>query len=147
MPPFADPANGTLSTKLTAESMTLLKNEGGLLPLTKGQGTIAVIGPHADTVMTYFPGYTFPGALAMFEAMAAARASAQDESGMAGLTDRDTMMSPDVIAAIMAEMRPVMEAGGTEPYVRQQYGSETVLDAVRRVAGKGTLCCTPQAAG
>jgi beta-xylosidase len=137
MPAFVDPANGTLSKKLTAESMTLLKNEGGVLPLTKGQGTIAVIGPHADTVMTYFPGYTFPGALAMFEAMAAARSAAEDETGMAGVTDEGSMLGPEVMAAVMAEMQPVFTAGGTEPYVRQQYGCETVLDAVRRVAGEG----------
>lgn len=136
-PAFADPANGALSKKLTAESMTLLKNEGGLLPLTKGQGTIAVIGPHADTVMTYFPGYTFPGALAMFEAMAAARSAAEDETGMAGVTDEGSILGPEVMAAVMAEMQPVFAAGGTEPYVRQQYGSETVLDAVRRAAGEG----------
>ncbi|MGC9521891.1 MAG: glycoside hydrolase family 3 N-terminal domain-containing protein [Anaerolineae bacterium] len=137
--PFVDPENRALSKRLAAESMTLLKNDGGILPLTKGQGTIAVIGPHADTVMTYFPGYTFPGALAMFEAMAAAHSSGEDEAGMAGLTDEGSMMGPEVMGTVMAEMAPVMAAGGNELYVRQQYGSETVLDAVRRVAGEGAV--------
>ncbi|MGC9467238.1 MAG: glycoside hydrolase family 3 protein, partial [Anaerolineae bacterium] len=137
MPPFVDPANGALSKKLAAESMTLLKNEDELLPLTKGQGTLAVIGPHADTVMTYFPGYTFPGALAMFEAMAGAHAAERDEAGMAGLTDEGAMMGAEAMEAVMAEMAPVMAAGGIEPYVRQQHGSETVLEAVGRVAGAG----------
>ena len=138
MPAFKDPANRALSTKLAAESMTLLKNEGGLLPLKKGQGTIAVVGPHANTVLAYFPGYTFPGFLSVFEAMAEARSSAPDEGGMAGfIADESLMPDPEAMRAMRAEMRPVREAGGAEGYVRQQYGSETVLDAVQRVAGEG----------
>ncbi|NIM50728.1 MAG: beta-glucosidase [Gemmatimonadales bacterium] len=142
LPAFVDPANGALSQKLAAESMTLLKNDGGLLPLAKGRGTIAVIGPHADTVMTYFPGYTFPGALAMFETMA--RAAGEGESGMAGL---EAMMSPEAMGTIMREMMPVMSAGGVEPYVRRQYGSETVADAVRRVAGDGATVLSAPGCG
>jgi beta-glucosidase len=144
MPAFVDPANEALSRKLAAESMTLLKNDGRLLPLAKGKGTIAVIGPHADTVMTYFPAYTFPGVLAMFETMATATSAGQDEPGMAGL---DSMMSPEVMTTFTAEMRPVMSAGGVEPYVRQQYGSETVLEAVRRVAGEGATVLSAPGCG
>jgi beta-xylosidase len=132
--PYKDPANVALSRKLAAESMTLLKNDGGLLPLRKGSRTIAVIGPHADTVMTYFPGYTFPGALAMFAAMSTQRS---DDTAMAGVTDEESILGPEIIAAIMAEMRPVIEAGGPEAYVKRTYGSETVREAVARVAGKG----------
>ncbi|NLO82417.1 MAG: glycoside hydrolase family 3 protein [Clostridiales bacterium] len=37
-----------LALEMARESMVLLKNEGGLLPLAKDLGTIAVIGPNAD---------------------------------------------------------------------------------------------------
>ncbi|UCG84839.1 MAG: glycoside hydrolase family 3 C-terminal domain-containing protein, partial [Gemmatimonadota bacterium] len=142
LPPFVDPANKTLSQKLAAESMTLLKNEGDMLPLAKGQGTIAVIGPHAETVMTYFPGYTYPGGLAMFEAMV--QAASEGGPGTPGLED---MISPEAMGTMMREMMPVMEAGGVEPYVRQQYGSETVVDAVRRVAGAGATVISARGCG
>ena len=39
--------NKALARKVTDESIVLLKNEGGLLPLGKGGKSIAVIGPNA----------------------------------------------------------------------------------------------------
>ena len=41
------PAHQKLARKLAEEAITLLKNEGGLLPLGKGVKSIAVIGPNA----------------------------------------------------------------------------------------------------
>jgi beta-glucosidase len=41
------PAHQKLARKLAEEAITLLKNEGGLLPLGKGIKSIAVIGPNA----------------------------------------------------------------------------------------------------
>jgi beta-glucosidase len=42
------PANRELAAKVARESMVLLKNERGTLPLKKNLGTIAVIGPNSD---------------------------------------------------------------------------------------------------
>jgi len=42
------PAHQELAVEVARESMVLLKNVGGLLPLNKDIGTIAVIGPNAD---------------------------------------------------------------------------------------------------
>ena len=42
------PEHLAVSLRSARESMTLLKNEGGLLPLAKSVKTIAVIGPNAD---------------------------------------------------------------------------------------------------
>jgi len=42
------PAHRELAVQVARESMVLLKNDGGLLPLRKDIGTIAVIGPNAD---------------------------------------------------------------------------------------------------
>ena len=39
-----------LALEATRKSIVLLKNQGGLLPLTRDIGTIAVIGPNADEV-------------------------------------------------------------------------------------------------
>jgi beta-glucosidase len=52
-----------LSQPLAAELVTLLKNEGNLLPLSRDIKKIAVIGPHADTTMVGFPQYTTPASL------------------------------------------------------------------------------------
>jgi len=42
------PAHGDLARQVARESMVLLKNTGGVLPLRKDLGTLAVIGPNAD---------------------------------------------------------------------------------------------------
>lgn len=42
------PPHRRLARRAARESIVLLKNEGGLLPLRKGLKTIAVIGPYAD---------------------------------------------------------------------------------------------------
>jgi beta-xylosidase len=54
-----------LSRRLSDETVTLLKNEGGLLPLDRDVKKIAVIGPHADSVMVGFPQYTYPAGVPM----------------------------------------------------------------------------------
>ena len=45
----ADPKHREAARKAALRSMVLLKNEGGLLPLSKETKKIAVIGPHADS--------------------------------------------------------------------------------------------------
>lgn len=44
------PEHRALALETARKSIVLLKNEGGLLPLGKGLGTIAVIGPDADNL-------------------------------------------------------------------------------------------------
>jgi beta-glucosidase len=46
-----------LALRAARESIVLLKNEGGLLPLPKDLGTIAVIGPNADDVEVLLGNY------------------------------------------------------------------------------------------
>jgi len=48
-----------LATELARESIILLKNDGGLLPLSPKIGSIAVVGPNADQCQ--FGDYTCPG--------------------------------------------------------------------------------------
>jgi beta-glucosidase len=45
-----------LALETARKSMVLLKNEGGVLPLDRGVGRIAVIGPNADDVGILLPG-------------------------------------------------------------------------------------------
>jgi len=58
--PFSDldtPADRTLALRVARESMVLLKNQGGLLPLSRATRTIAVIGPNADQVPVLLGNY------------------------------------------------------------------------------------------
>ncbi len=57
-----------ISLRAAQESITLLKNDG-VLPLTKKEKTIAIIGPHGANARYYFGGYTH---LSMVESQLAA---------------------------------------------------------------------------
>jgi len=60
---FHTPANRQLALRAAAESICLLKNEGGVLPLRAGIHNIALIGPLAAS--TYPGGYSNPQAKAI----------------------------------------------------------------------------------
>jgi beta-glucosidase len=51
------PAHDQLARRMAQASIVLLKNDAGVLPLRKNLGTIAVIGPTADDVMTLLGNY------------------------------------------------------------------------------------------
>jgi len=53
--------NRALALEAARKSIVLLKNENNLLPLDKAAGTIAVIGPHADSARNQLGDYTYPG--------------------------------------------------------------------------------------
>ena len=61
---FSSPENVERSLRAARESIVLLKNDG-VLPLTKKEQKIAVIGPHADSIRLLFGCYTFPAAIDM----------------------------------------------------------------------------------
>jgi beta-glucosidase len=57
--------NDVLNKKMAQESFILLKNEHHLLPLSKDIKSIAVIGPHADSVRSFFGTFSYPAVLDM----------------------------------------------------------------------------------
>lgn len=57
---FSRPETVDLSRKIAQQSMTLLKNEGGLLPLSKSLRKIAIIGPHGDSARLMQGDYHYP---------------------------------------------------------------------------------------
>lgn len=52
--------HAALAKQIAAEGTVLLKNEGGLLPLDKNSGVIALIGPNADHMYNQLGDYTSP---------------------------------------------------------------------------------------
>jgi beta-glucosidase len=57
------PEHRRLSLEIARKSITLLKNEGNLLPLSRNVGRIAVIGPNADSRRNLLGDYTYPAIL------------------------------------------------------------------------------------
>lgn len=60
---FDTPDQRALARKLAVQSLVLLRNEGGLLPLPKTLKSIAVIGPNANSIRNLFGDYAYPAHL------------------------------------------------------------------------------------
>lgn len=65
------------------ESITMTKNENGLLPLRDRTARLCVIGPGGSSLRLLYGGYTFPSMLEMFQVV-------QDPSAMAGVGQSGT---------------------------------------------------------
>jgi beta-glucosidase len=130
-----------LSRRLAAESVTLLKNDKNLLPISREVKRIAVIGPHADSAVVGFPQYTYPAALPMLRI-----AVKLGMFPMPGVGE----VPKEGMAALQAELAT---AGDVEQYVRKEYGAVPLAEAIRKllpggarvtaVAGTGVLPSQP----
>lgn len=116
-----------LAQQLAEESLTLLKNESAVLPLSREVRRIAIVGPHADEVGFAFPGYTYPVGLGMIGGMMAG-----GEGSMAGLDELGGEMPAEAMAAAGAEFGAAF-AVSPEDYIRQHYGSISLVEAVREL--------------
>ncbi|WP_017935798.1 glycoside hydrolase family 3 N-terminal domain-containing protein [Nocardioides sp. Iso805N] len=114
-----------LARRLAGESVTLLKNEGSILPLSPRLRRIAIVGPHADEVGFAFPGYTYPVGLAMLGAMMGG-----GDGAMAGLDALGGEMPAEAAAAVGAEFAGALTVS-SEDYIRQRYGAVSLADAIR----------------
>lgn len=123
---FENPAHRQLSRKLAEQSITLLKNDGQLLPL-KNIKTIAVIGPHADSVRdSLFAGYTFPVMVEMMKNLCrGGRASMQGVSDKVAEQDNQKSKPSDLLAALG-------ELGDINQYIEQAYGALSLHDAIAK---------------
>ncbi|MGJ5895417.1 glycosyl hydrolase [Streptomyces sp. V2] len=54
------PAHRALARELAEQSVVLLDNRAGLLPLAPGTGSVALVGPGADDPNAFFGCYSFP---------------------------------------------------------------------------------------
>lgn len=111
-----------LSRRLADESVTLLKNDGDLLPLDRDVARIAVIGPHADSVMVGFPHYTYPAGLAMIRV--AAKLGFFPMPGVGELPKEG-------LAAFTTELERAH--GDVEDYARANHPTVSLAEAIRRL--------------
>lgn len=111
-----------LSLRLARESVTLLKNTSGVLPIT-GTPRIALIGPHSDRIGAAFAPYTFPSFIALTRALLNGATSS-----MVGVDDIDTF-GPDTV--YVHEQVGDLLAMDEEEYAHTQYGAVSLADALR----------------
>jgi beta-glucosidase-like glycosyl hydrolase len=136
-----------LSRRLAAESVTLLKNDKGLLPFSRDVKNIAIIGPHADSVGIGFAAYTYPAAVQLLGAMLGG-----GESSMAGVGDSSSAWLPDEAKiALKNELQDHLKLS-LDDYVKSAYPAVSLAEAVRQllpdakvtaIAGTGVVPSEP----
>lgn len=117
---YSDAGHKKTAYQLACESMTLLKNDGQILPL-KEKKTIAVIGPGAGNYRALFGGYTYP---AFYEGMRAMLSGLSKSMGLQGVDAQDAQRA--YLEARLAQMPEV------EQLIKEHYpGVKTVYEAIR----------------
>jgi beta-glucosidase len=109
--------------------VTLLKNDKGLLPLSRDAKRIAVIGPHADSTVIGFAAYTYPAALQLLGAMLGG-----GESSMAGVGDSgdSSWLPTEAKVALKNELQDYLKVD-LEDYIKRSYPAVSLAAAVRQL--------------
>lgn len=108
---FDTPEQRALSREIATKSVVLLKNEDNLLPLSKTLGSIAVIGPNANSARNLLGDYAFPSHI---ESLLETR---EDNVLNMAVPDPSLLASSD----LGVNVRPILEV------LRERVGSATTI--------------------
>lgn len=124
-----------LSRRITEESVTLLKNNGAL-PLPKEVSSVAVVGPHADSVLSCFANYTHPRFLQIL------RALMTGQSRLAGMEEALSNRDPATEATMRAKVEAIMKID-PERVARDSYGGESLVQALTAALPDAVITTAP----
>lgn len=139
------PAHRAVARQAVRESLVLLKNQNGLLPLSPKQ-RILVAGDGADDVGRQAGGWTlnwqgtgttrkdFPNADTIYEGIARQASAAGGEAVLA--VDGRYAVKPDVAVVVFGE-DPYAEFQGDRPTLAYKPGNETDLALLKRLKAEG----------
>lgn len=124
---FVRPEARVISHRLALQSLTLLKNQDGLLPLGPDRKSIAVIGPLADSIRCLLGDYNYvsftEGVVGTFQSMA--REAGIDPVELGGFVGHHATAFCDFL-----------EPDDEEALARDNYDAPSILDAIRSLAGR-----------
>ena len=151
---YDTPEQRSLARQIAQQSIVLLKNEGGLLPLKKATGTLAVIGPNANEARNLLGDYSHPAHIEHLLHANPELAVTLGYDPNAGRLARGSVVIPTVLDAIARKVSPetrVLFARGCEVNSSNRAGFDEAVqvaqkaDAVILVMGDKsglTLDCT-----
>lgn len=109
-----------LNLQMAKESLILLKNNNHTLPLPKDIKRIAVVGPHADSIRSYFGTFSYPAVLDM--------TASRDEDGQ--VFEEPGLIIYDVMQLHPGDIRESTRR--TEKKLRSEFtNSKTLIEAIR----------------
>ncbi len=116
---FSMPAGRELSLEIARKSIILLKNDNGLLPLSKDISSLAVIGPSADSMRNLLGDYSYVSQL---------------EGVLDFLLNPNTVMTQETAEADKKQAlrfyREILNAKDDEAFSKKVYNGKTVYRAV-----------------
>ncbi len=124
---YNDPSADALSEEIAQKSMILLKNSG-VLPMKDGQ-KIAVVGPFATKISSFFGGYAYPAMMGNFVEMAVDK---DVQVGMEGFADfAEKMFDIPTLKKRMIKDETKSFAENFDQYLTETLGTKSLTDAIR----------------
>ena len=124
---FDDPASDALSEEIATKSVTLLKNNH-VLPLRKDVKKIAVVGPMATRLATFFGGYAYPAMMGSFVEMAVNPEISAKMEGFAEFIN--TMFDVESLKQRMYKDPSLPFQTNFDNYLKETLGTQSLTEAI-----------------
>ncbi|MCL4394954.1 MAG: glycoside hydrolase family 3 C-terminal domain-containing protein [Chloroflexi bacterium] len=131
---FETPAQRGLARQIAAQSIVLLKNDDGVLPLPKTLGTLAVVGPNANQARHLLGDYSHPAHIEYLLEMNPALAAVFKWDPHAGGIVDGSVQVPTVLDAVRDRVSPgtrVLYAAGCSVAGQDRSGLDEAVQAAR----------------
>ncbi|MBN2304781.1 MAG: glycoside hydrolase family 3 C-terminal domain-containing protein [Anaerolineae bacterium] len=112
-----------LAREIAQKSMVLLKNDGDLLPLRKDFGSIAVIGPNADSVRNLMGDYSYPAHIESLTEMMRAT------DNVLGMTTPEAITMVETPVPMVSVLQGIQAAVSSNTQVRYAKGCDILGDS------------------
>lgn len=132
---YADPAPLKLAREIAEQSLVLLKNEGGLLPLKTSPGTLAVIGPNAADGRRYLGDYSYAAMIEILLAGGPHLRPLLEQTGSPAQYDQELAQIPTLVDAIRERVGAgtrVLYAKGCDNSGEDRSGFAEALSAAKQ---------------
>lgn len=132
---YQDARTKELNREIAAQSLVLLKNDGNLLPLPKGPGRLAVIGPNATTGRNFQCDYSHPSMVeVLLEGLPQLR-PLLEATGSSSEYQQSLAHVPNLLVSILARVTPdtrVLYSKGCDNNSEDRSGFAEAIDAARK---------------
>lgn len=125
---YDDPKADELSASIAQKSITLLKNDG-VLPLKNDGKKIAVIGPFAEKLATFFGGYAYPAMMGSFLEMCVSPDVSVKMEGFQEIVEK--MFDVPSMKAKMYKDPSKSFAENFDDYLKESLGTLSLTDALK----------------
>lgn len=123
---FGKPEAKELSTAIAEKSLTLLKNEGGVLPLKAGMRKLGVVGPFAKRLSALFGGYAYPCMMSGFLGMVVEPNSEMRMEGFADMAEK--ILDLESLKARMLQKPGESFQENLNDWLQREYGMTFLTD-------------------